>query len=462
VANRRLTTFIAVCLLLSAYTTGAENADPLAGWTKRKSTLGPLSAQFPVRSLTFKPEHELADGTFQAWGIDFTVVVKPDGCEINVLNTPYKFKKFPAKIDFGTGTPKYSIMISREPSGRMYWTPHYGLTVSLDNKDICIVDLDMNGVVGEATDAFCGPDSSSLLPFNGEMWSETTDYSVQVVGEGAAATLYTRPIAFPRSGRDNDLNEGWALFNYLRQRSGAGPLKWDDAIAEKCMKHCIYCCTVGALSHEEVPGRAGYTEDGAYGGMHSNLASGHPDSKSSILGLYQTAYHTSRMVAPQLTGSGMAFYKTYFAVDCRTHFEGEAPLPTEWVFPSQGMKNTWCAFTQWGEIPMPLFGRQKDTGAELGQCIMAKIIGAEYVGVGTYSLDVTDESGRKVKGELTHPGRSASLYGFNDGLIILAPYTALKPNTVFTAVLKYTIQNKDFGYVWSFKTGAAEDRRVRE
>jgi uncharacterized protein YkwD len=59
--------------------------------------------------------------------------------------------------------------------------------------------------------------------------------------------------------------ESWqivVLANQARARQGAGPLKWDPALAEAARQHCLRMAAEGPISHQyggepDVSGRAG-------------------------------------------------------------------------------------------------------------------------------------------------------------------------------------------------------------
>jgi hypothetical protein len=61
-----------------------------------------------------------------------------------------------------------------------------------------------------------------------------------------------------------------ALANQARGAMGAGPLKWDQALADAARKHCLRMTAEGPISHR-YPGELDLTERAGQAGAHFNL-----------------------------------------------------------------------------------------------------------------------------------------------------------------------------------------------
>lgn len=74
----------------------------------------------------------------------------------------------------------------------------------------------------------------------------------------------------PGRVRSNDAEQLFALANLARMHAGAGPLKWDPALAEAARQHCLRMTEEGEIAHR-YGGEPSLTERAATAGAHFSL-----------------------------------------------------------------------------------------------------------------------------------------------------------------------------------------------
>jgi hypothetical protein len=323
--------------------------------------------------------------------------------------------------------------------------------VPLDGDVIWILDADMDGVLGELKeDGLAGPRAGVVQPFAGHAWTHSGGYELSFEDAKNGKKLSKKPIAMPKGSENSDLNRGWALFNCWRQRAGAEMLDWDDKMEEQCRKHAEYCHKTGYMGHEEDPDNPHYTREGDLGGRSSNCGYAYATYYESTLEQMRTVYHCAQMLDPNLKKSAMALVGTCYAVDVRNGLTawrtGKGVL---FFWPPHGATDVYRDFNPAGEHPMPIEGRITDYQEKIGQCAFAAVNAK-----GPYEVEILDKDGKQVPSHITHPEKSASLYGGNDGIVCAAPKSPLKGAAWFTANIRCGLKGSE-GYVefsWAFKT----------
>lgn len=74
----------------------------------------------------------------------------------------------------------------------------------------------------------------------------------------------------PGRVRQDDAEQLFALANLARMQAGAGPLKWDPALAEAARQHCLRMAREGPIAHR-YGGEPSLTERAAAAGAHFSL-----------------------------------------------------------------------------------------------------------------------------------------------------------------------------------------------
>ncbi len=440
---------ILVCCLLLCCTVGVggEQGPDRAGWAVQKVTARPLSPTEPIRSLVVNPAKKILNNAFIAFGEKITIGQGTEGYSYQVGSGETKRLPFPSIIEFMREKVRYAVSIWQDIDGSLCWAPHFGVEIKLDGSAVSILDLDMDGLIGEKkVDGLCGPASATLMKFNGFAWSESAGYEVEMEGKVPDITVYTRKLPFPLEGKDAQLNRAWAYWMCLRQRGGAPHVEWNAKLADNCAQHANYCYANGRATHVQDKANPHYTPGGAYAGLRSNVAMHRTDLRGYISAFYATAYHCAHMVSPKLQQSAFGWKGNFFVVDVRSSVGGAYPKPVELVWPAHGMTDVNLTFFFAGEDPMPLRNSNNPT-VRLGQVILARV----YTG-GPYKLEVFDDKGEKVDGEFTSPAESCKAREANSDLVIVAPYKDLKPLTRYTAHLTVGSGKPPFTFSWSFTT----------
>ena len=101
----------------------------------------------------------------------------------------------------------------------------------------------------------------------------------------------------------------FAMANQARSQNGAGPLKWDGALAEAARQHCLRMAAEGPISHRyggeaDLPDRAG--QAGAHFSMvEENVALG-PTPAEIHDGWMHSPGHRSNLLNPEVDRIGIA------------------------------------------------------------------------------------------------------------------------------------------------------------
>ena len=223
-------------------------------------------------------------------------------------------------------------------------------------------------------------------------------------------------------------------------------------MAGACLSHVKYCIRHSWRNHYQEEGKAGYSEAGDDAAKESVLGFAYGSTREAMLEQIATAYHMAACINPEVERSGMAIEGTVFA--CNVMGATERELPTgrvKFVWPPHGATDVQRGFNNTGELPMPIPGSESDYRMKIGQVIMARVDGE-----GPYALKVTTPRGAAIEGTLTTPSNGVDNPGIdeNNGLVILAPHSALPANTLLTATLTIGSGKDQVVRVWRFKTGS--------
>lgn len=117
---------------------------------------------------------------------------------------------------------------------------------------------------------------------------------------GAVAQEGSRPTA---------AEQLFALANQSRAEAGAGPLRWDGALAEAAMRHCEWMVREGEIAHR-YGGEPDLTERSAAAGAHfslieENIAEG-PYAASIHDGWMRSPGHRRNLLSPDVDRVGIA------------------------------------------------------------------------------------------------------------------------------------------------------------
>ncbi len=240
---------------------------------------------------------------------------------------------------------------------------------------------------------------------------------------------------------------GLARLNLLRVRNAWPPLPVDAVRSLACAKHVHYMTIHDAYAHEEVEGRAGWSKEGAYAGIHSVI-----DLQVTLAEAFErwfaTLYHRWPLTDPRLTAVGVATGGGYAMCsplvdkrDDRWVWPVLVPAPESEGQPTRAGK----------ELPMPY-----PAGEVAGYPITLQF--PEWrsrVSEVRAVLRKKGASGPEVPCRLSWPGVPANpARERNDGTICLIPKRPLAARTSYWVRVSYTWREKPEQRTWTFRTGA--------
>ena len=126
--------------------------------------------------------------------------------------------------------------------------------------------------------------------------------------------------------------EAWqivALANQARAEAGAGPLKWDAALATAAREHCLQMAAEGPISHR-YEGEPGLANRAAQAGAHfslveENVAFG-PDPAAIHEGWMRSPGHRENLLNPQVDRVGVAVVASRGAIYAVADYERAVPV----------------------------------------------------------------------------------------------------------------------------------------
>lgn len=411
-----------------------------------------LSLGTNMLSYSFELGGVVSGDGLTAWGTTIETEYQKGVLKYTVGAQKATTRKLPVVVRFAAGKQERAVCFFDSGDGQLRWAPHFGAEFRFEGELIRLIDVNMNGDPTEVgIDAFAGPNSAIAQIIRDELWLPNCGYLVSYADKNGGFVAKLTQLSFPRDSNDYDFNSAWAYFNYSRQMVGFRSVEWDETMASHCLAHAEYCRKTGQMTHFQDPKSPEYTPEGYKGGISSNLGFAHDKYFASMVEQFRTVYHTANMIQPGQRKSGMALAGKCFAVDVRSgvSYSTKRYGDIDFVWPPHGASEVFCSFNPNGENPMPVFGMTTAFSMKLGQCVFAKINGT-----GKFDLILRDEKGKKVPCHLTHPERSASLYGGNDNLVSAAPHAPLAKFSTYTAVLNFTgSDGQPVVHTWQFTTG---------
>jgi hypothetical protein len=127
------------------------------------------------------------------------------------------------------------------------------------------------------------------LGFNGDMTSFRFWLCVSVLLGSMGLSAAAQHASGARPAAAEEL---FALANQSRAQEGAGPLRWDRALAEAAMRHCEWMAREGVLSHR-YGGEPDLTERAATTGAHFSVI-----EENIAMGPYAAQIHDGWMHSP--------------------------------------------------------------------------------------------------------------------------------------------------------------------
>jgi hypothetical protein len=228
--------------------------------------------------------------------------------------------------------------------------------------------------------------------------------------------------------------------NYERQMAGFDPLKENADLSKSCQLHARYMAGNDLLTHNEQPGNAFYTADGAWAASHSVLA-------RNSAGFYgnpwkDAPFHEFQALHPWLRTTGVGAAGTYACMVTLGERDAANPSdiklltvpgPGQFSPPAQIARE--APFVPGDEVGLP-------EGTKTGPHIYVYAVGPERfekVYVQAATLTAADD-GSQVPLRWVDAGSPRS-GRYLEGGVILIPEAPLRENTTYTVRIEAATQN---------------------
>jgi hypothetical protein len=195
--------------------------------------------------------------------------------------------------------------------------------------NLVFADLDGNGRFDDpGVDGWTVEGNAYLVPFETPLVVGAQEVRVQFAPD--SSEIRFRAAAIPGTPACVD---GLALLNELRLRNGIPPVSLDAGLSRACELHSAYCSQNG-ITHDEVRGRPGYTEEGERAGKASSVA-GTPSPSDAVAALYCEFYHRFSVTDPWTRTVGIGVSGHFTTLDGSS---SRADRPWRWpvVVPAPG------------------------------------------------------------------------------------------------------------------------------
>lgn len=265
---------------------------------------------------------------------------------------------------------------------------------------------------------------------------------------GTAITVGGSP-----AGATGASNDDWlAIVNTYRAMSGLGPVSVNPTWSAEGQAHSCYMLFNG-ISHDEIPGKPGYTEGGRQAGLNGNVAvsSSVGASPRSHIDLWMTGpFHAIGILRHNLTRSGFGLcanehtspWRSAATLDVLRGIDTSRPRPAQpVVFPGREATIPLSRFVTESPDPVALCGWSGGAGLPL--------IAMMPAGVSTATSSLVGPKG-PVQTCTLHPGntgRDATAQSIlrSENAVVVVPRTALDPGR-YTA----TVSSNGGTTTWSF------------
>ncbi|MCU0260804.1 MAG: CAP domain-containing protein [Ilumatobacteraceae bacterium] len=278
-------------------------------------------------------------------------------------------------------------------------------------------------------------------------------WKTTVTGIVAAATAL---VALPTASASAQTDDWLAIVNTYRAMSGLAPVSPNGTWSAEAAAHSCYMLYNG-ISHDEIPGRLGYTPGGDVAGNSGNVSvsSAATASARSHIDLWMTGpFHAIGVLRHNLsvTGFGMCAnadtspWRSGATLDVLRGIDRSRPRPsTPIVFPGNGTTTPLSRFVAESPNPVALCGWTGGAGLPLIAMMPSGVSWANASLVGP---------GGPVETCVLHPGNTndstarAILSGEN--AVVVVPRVALQTGT-YTA----TVSSSGGSTTWSFNVDPA-------
>ncbi len=319
--------------------------------------------------------------------------------------------------------------------------PATALQAKVAGEPILFLDLNADDVLSAETDGMSMIHGPFVVPIPETLLLKIGQF--QVAFDGTKHLL----LAPEDLGAAQAVVAEASLMTEIRVRSALRPAAIDPKASADCGKHIEYLKlngmidgSAGMLLHKEVPGKPGYTVEGAAAGAGGDIFPQAPSLRFAIQGWYQTVWHAVPMVDPSLTKFGVAT-KYNMAV---LFFNGLVPSSGNTLpYPPDGAVGIPRSFGENGELPNPVPGTSYGRGCGLPMFVRG--------GPPVEFVTMTDPAGKSVAGTMSSPAKPATPeWPSNSGVAAFIPSKPLAPLTTYKVSFKYSGGMEPT--TWSFTT----------
>ena len=240
-------------------------------------------------------------------------------------------EEFPGRAALSVLEPKRPFLWNYLlPFGRKaVEAPACRLAKRVAGANLVFVDLDGNGRFDDlGVDGWTTEGGTHIVPLDPMIVVGALETRLKFSEDGKEVRFRFSPASGSR-----DVLEGLELLNSLRLRNGLPTVTTDPALSRACEAHARYC-NIHGVTHDEVPGNSGWTEEGARAGKAASVG-GSASPADAVATLYCQFYHRFTITDPTTRAIGFGMDGGTFVLDGTT---GRKSRPWKWpaVIPAPG------------------------------------------------------------------------------------------------------------------------------
>lgn len=346
----------------------------------------------------------------------------------------------PMQVRLFSGRLRYRIRRSYAlPTGRNAVEQPVARKGTLGKRLFFFFDVDGNGKFNDlGVDGWALNKMPYMLPLEDKTVIGASEFQWELAEDGSSVRFRIQPLP---------LNEGQKQvliqFNQWRFMNGLPAVTIDQRLSEACNKHCAYMERHG-MTHDEEPGKQGYSADGAEAGRRSCLGQDGP--VQSVHMFYASFYHRLPFVYPGTRSIGVGSSRRYAAVDGLS-LRDRRPWTYPIIVPAPNSFGHPTHFTPEQPSPVP-------PGLDLpGFPITLTFDGGTITGVRAH-LRLKHAKGREVPILVSSPEHPANgKRPHNRQTICIIPRVPLAPMRTWWVKVTYRRDGEDKEHAWKFNTG---------
>jgi hypothetical protein len=327
------------------------------------------------------------------------------------------------------------------PSGRSGPETPACIEVALGRLRLVFCDVDGNGRYDEVdVDGWTVEGQTHLVPLERPFVVGATRVEVSFDEENKRVTWTSEDLSAPPA-----IVRALETLNARRLQNGLVPLWLDEAASKRCALHARYMQLNDEQTHEEDPGRPGYTEEGARAGMSSSLG-GSEDLADMADRICRQFFHRFSALDAQTGAFGLAAAHGYSLVDGAS-VKSPRPWPDPVLIPAPGSRDQPLSFAT-TERPLAY-----PEGATPGFPITLQFHGGADPRVEKAELWKLGRKPVPVEIWTSWPGNPANaMFPQNYASICLIPRSPLSPRAAYRVEVTYRRGEETTTTSWTFET----------